>query len=166
MTQTLSTSVKFVLFLISMPYDKKRNVVTSIAFSVEKIQIQCSFFQSIHRVLEHIKTNQKNKTKKPRLLIRRGTMKLCTTICILTPNRGLCRSSGAQSLSGQRWCLRIHGSQSIQLLPSFRSCTIFRWRLPLFIIPSSSVCPQRTSRLFQIWHFFIITISWFIICSV
>lgn len=46
-----------------MPYDKKRNVVTSIAFSVEKIRIQCSFFQSIHHVLEHIKTKQTKKAK-------------------------------------------------------------------------------------------------------
>lgn len=78
----------------------------------------------------------KTKQKKPGLVIRRGTTKLCTTICILTLNRGLWRSSGVQPLR-QSWCSWTQRSHWIQLC-SLSDQDAFRWQLPLFITSSPS----------------------------
>lgn len=70
-----------------MPYNKKGTFITSIAYQLKNtntVQIFRTVQVYLTFVVQQIKIKQTN--KKPGLFIRRGTKKLCTAICILTPN--------------------------------------------------------------------------------
>lgn len=129
-----------------MPYNNKKGTFHHIyCLSVEKYEYSADFQNRLRMfVVQQIKTKQ---TKKSGLFIRRGTMKLCTEICILTPNGRMSIFLNAVT----QWTEVMLMNPLVLLTTALfflRSCTryVTASSFLLFLSLPLSVYPQGTSH--------------------